>query len=797
MAQTPATWDDYVGDGVEDTYQVTFPYQKEQEVFAYVDEVLASFTFISAGWIQFDVVPPDQSAIRIIRSTEAFEPRHEFNNGVPLLPRFLDENNTQFLYTVQEAVNETAGTAAEALAVAEEAKDIAQDAKDTVDGAILDTSFQLRADLLNLADPTKNATLVARAGRHYPSITSMVGVEGRYRGDVLQLTSFYGDYAVYDTVNGGGTWLPAYMGGVNVGGSDLVWDETIPRTEHDGGMVISPTVPFDGDPANLADYLDGVGETAPAALGCWVRALADGMVHVTYYGARAMIGFDCTRAFNGATEAFKPYGANPADTIENESPRKRTIGVPSSADPYRLEGTVYIRKGQHLRGSGDGPSRIVIPVAALSTPTFKMAYGLVGGVEVVDDGGLPPSISNLCTEGGHTLGGAVVEATGVAGVSMYKMFITTAPLGFKGAGGDMVLNSCTFDDCTRAVELTGSRNTLSDCHFFHPTANAIRIGAGSYDWLIRDCTFAFCEQQDILVQGDVNTVRGISIVDCNFVENGQYAGKTAHIGLNMGGAEVLIASCNFSNSKSWAIADLGANQNFVRIDGCHFTGRKSNAAYIQSTTARGIRVGGGRWIIQGCDFTEMYDTPISVHGNDTNDRITIEGNTWVGNTYAGALVTVAAMVGSGRVVLANNTGDNVMPLIAAGNFSGVRVGINKRWLGAPVDSGTRLFYKIPTFGVFSGTVKVVANPLPGGSTLYRKGAVFAVTRGTDNISAAIRDYVEFTSLHNPAVGTAGALSVQWDLDAVGSGAQLTPSAVGRSIVVSVPNTYQNFEVEVS
>lgn len=160
MAQTPATWDDYVGDGVEDTYQVTFPYQKEQEVFAYVDEVPATFTFISEGWIQFTVVPANGAAIRIQRSTEAFEPRHEFSSGVPLLPRFIDENNNQFLYVVQEAVNETSGTASEALSVAEEARDIAQEASDKVDAAVIDSSFQLRQDLLNTADPSKNAELV-------------------------------------------------------------------------------------------------------------------------------------------------------------------------------------------------------------------------------------------------------------------------------------------------------------------------------------------------------------------------------------------------------------------------------------------------------------------------------------------------------------------------------------------------------------------------------------------------------------------------------------------------------------
>jgi hypothetical protein len=127
MAQTPSTWADYVGNGVENTFQVTFPYQKQQEVFVTVDGAPAAFTFISAGWVQLAVAPANGAAIRVQRSTEAFEPRHEFANGVPLLPRFIDENNKQFLYVVQEAVNETTGTAAAALALAERTAELVGD----------------------------------------------------------------------------------------------------------------------------------------------------------------------------------------------------------------------------------------------------------------------------------------------------------------------------------------------------------------------------------------------------------------------------------------------------------------------------------------------------------------------------------------------------------------------------------------------------------------------------------------------------------------------------------------------
>jgi hypothetical protein len=171
MAQTPSTWADYVGDGVEDTFQVTFPYQKQQEVFVTVDGAPAAFTFISAGWVQLAVAPANGAAIRVQRSTEAFEPRHEFENGVPLLPRFIDENNKQFLYVVQETVNETVGVAAnargvaaDALNVAAKARGIAQATSDKVDAAVIESAHQLRLDISNAIDPDKGAKLIGYKG---------------------------------------------------------------------------------------------------------------------------------------------------------------------------------------------------------------------------------------------------------------------------------------------------------------------------------------------------------------------------------------------------------------------------------------------------------------------------------------------------------------------------------------------------------------------------------------------------------------------------------------------------------
>lgn len=161
MAQTPSTEDLYAGDGVQTIFGVTFPYLKQDEVFVTVDGVNTPYTWLagSTASVQLSLAPAAGTVVRVYRSTRAFQPLHTFAGGVPFLPRFVDENNRQLLYSVQEAVNETAGTAADALITAEEAKEIAQRAEDKVDAAIVDSSAQLRADLASAA-PDKGANII-------------------------------------------------------------------------------------------------------------------------------------------------------------------------------------------------------------------------------------------------------------------------------------------------------------------------------------------------------------------------------------------------------------------------------------------------------------------------------------------------------------------------------------------------------------------------------------------------------------------------------------------------------------
>jgi len=65
--------------------------------------------------------------------------------------------------------------------------------------------------------------------------------------------------------------LPTVRAGL-IGGGKFVWSPSTAKSLHDGGYIVSPTVPWDKSLATLQNYLDGVGETFPSGTGCWVRA---------------------------------------------------------------------------------------------------------------------------------------------------------------------------------------------------------------------------------------------------------------------------------------------------------------------------------------------------------------------------------------------------------------------------------------------------------------------------------------------------------------------------------------------
>lgn len=185
MAQTPSTSVNHTGDGTTVLYDFPFPYQELDEVFVSVDGVLRSFVLAAGATntLQLAVAPVRNAKIVIYRSTEAYTPKHQFVGGVPFLPRYVDENNKQMVYALQEgladfdAVRDTAQEALDGVAAAEAAAAAAQAAAEAAAGT------SNRALRVAATDPViaPVPTVVDRAGKllGFDATGEPVAVENR------------------------------------------------------------------------------------------------------------------------------------------------------------------------------------------------------------------------------------------------------------------------------------------------------------------------------------------------------------------------------------------------------------------------------------------------------------------------------------------------------------------------------------------------------------------------------------------------------------------------------------------
>ncbi|HFF2225936.1 TPA: phage tail fiber protein, partial [Pseudomonas aeruginosa] len=82
------------------------------------------------------------------------------------------------------------------------------------------------------------------------------------------------------------------------GGGLFRWDGARPKSQHNGGTIISPTVPWNGLQSTLGAYLLGSGETSPGENGCWVRVADD--VKLVDFGGVVSESVDSSAAFYAA-----------------------------------------------------------------------------------------------------------------------------------------------------------------------------------------------------------------------------------------------------------------------------------------------------------------------------------------------------------------------------------------------------------------------------------------------------------------------------------------------------------------
>lgn len=114
--------DDYIGDGTTTQFGVSFPYLGQGDVEVTVDGAVVARTFVGPNTIEVLPAPVAGSRVRVLRRTGIDTLNYEFQLGAAFLPRYIDSNNRQLLYAVQESrsVADASTSVADAALVAAE-----------------------------------------------------------------------------------------------------------------------------------------------------------------------------------------------------------------------------------------------------------------------------------------------------------------------------------------------------------------------------------------------------------------------------------------------------------------------------------------------------------------------------------------------------------------------------------------------------------------------------------------------------------------------------------------------------
>lgn len=528
-------------------------------------------------------------------------------------------------------------------------------------------------------------------------------------------------------------------------------------------------------------------------------------------GARVFIKTPAVRAYNwdtfrlGVGLIANPFPAHPVLTAVSGSTYITLTGDIKDGNTYN-----WLKQGHFIKVGGTwhvvrnvaftGGNTVIEVITALSS---TIAAGtLVEESELNDSGGLPPSISNICTEGGH-VGSAVINGNYAAGMTVNTMFITTATLGVYALAGDVNLHTVTFDNGGVGLAISGSRNSVTGCHFFWNNIGVQAFGEfnKAFDWVFSNCTFAYNKFQDFALNlGALGAVKKLNLTGCNFLENAQEATKTGMIHLISGNVDMQLNGCIFSNMKASAIVQSAGGVSKVRVRGCTFDGLKSNDAYIQSTTASGISFRNGELEVSGCSFENLPNELVTFAAGSATTVLTVKNNE-VKNCGDGTwpLVYFNANPVFAKATIRNNTKSSGQTGLLGGALSvdyAPRVSLSGNDFAVYTTTGGRTIATIKAVMGASMTVDILANSNPAGSAHYVRSEILSLLTGTvldGSVSDKIALGVSGLSLAGTEPPT---LSYTVGFDVAGVKTRAFNSNKIFDLLITVPDTYSKFTARV-
>lgn len=368
------------------------------------------------------------------------------------------------------------------------------------------------------------------------------------------------------------------------GGGQYWYDSTDVTSADNGGTVI---VAADGGRWKLS----------------WQGALS-----VKQFGARGDGVTDDTAAFNATTRA----------TVVWSAALQYDIFVPSGLGvKYKLNGAVYLRKGQTLTGLGHGA--YIDASSNTTTSTFLMGVGLILGVPTADAGGAPVKVENFYTIGGAPTHGLVYCSA--QGFEINSMFMTSPGIGIELLGAaDGLISNIQIDQALTGISMGSTQSCVfTNTNTYLAGYSLVFLGS-CFDISFNAGVVEYSTIAAVLFGDSVSNIKGIIFNGVNYTMNAQNAGTfQGFVQSRASNVEAQWSACSFRNMYKWAIAHQTAGPVRFTFTGCVFDGAPTNAAgYAASTTAMVLNTGlSGSYLFTGCEYWNILSELVTVNDNMT------------------------------------------------------------------------------------------------------------------------------------------------------------------------------------
>ena len=404
-------------------------------------------------------------------------------------------------------------------------------------------------DMSDDTDPYKGAALIGRSSLVLQSLA-----------DFQHSPQLY--HQVYQVLS--------HSAGTNRGGGTFIWNGARARSKHNGGTIISPTVPAYTGEAGLAAYIAGTGDAAPTAFGCFERVIINNTISLYDFGAISTYA-NCTAPIQKAlAETRSNNGTAPHIGTAVLFPPEQfmfggTLTIGSNQSVVMYPKTVL----QQIAGSMSGDNAALMSCSGQSDVNFYCPGASLRGVK------------NEATSGEGRVAFGIYASARVNVVGLHASSIAGDGFTVTGNAGDgsapssdVTLVDCVSDFAGRNgfSVINARRCSLLRCGALNTAPNGLGAAAGG-PWAGFD------------IENDPNpdhVLEGIALTDCYSKGN---AGNGLQFTLPYSSTPMSINVTNFRSEQDGSGTQYGAlcgGVGFIYGGGSTLTGNNSGLVTLKN-----------------------------------------------------------------------------------------------------------------------------------------------------------------------------------------------------------------------